>query len=137
LEPKTVADLMSTDVATLEQNDELGLADDLMKLGRIRHLPVVDEDGALVGVVSQRDLYYSALVKALGHGTHAMGKTLHALRVKEVMQASPVTVLPSTPINEAARLMSRNKYGCLPVVEDGRLVGILTEGDFVAHFASS
>lgn len=137
MEPKTVADLMSTDVATLEQNDELGLADDLMKLGRIRHLPVVDEDGMLVGVVSQRDLYHSALVKALGHGTHAMGKTLRALRVKEVMQASPTTVLPSTPLVEAARLMSRHKFGCLPVVEDGRLVGILTEGDFVAHFASS
>jgi len=137
LEPKTVADLMSTDVATLDRNDELGLADDLMKLGRIRHLPVLDEDGLLVGVVSQRDLYHSALVKALGHGTHAMGRTMQALRVKEVMQSNPTTVTPSTPIGEAARLMSRHKIGCLPVVEEGRLVGILTEGDFVAHFASS
>jgi CBS domain-containing protein len=137
VEPKIVADLMSSNVATLDQNDELELADDIMKLGRIRHLPVIGEGGVLVGIVSQRDLYYSALVKALGHGTRAVGKTLHALRVKDVMQANPSTVLPSTPIADAARLMSKHKVGCLPVVEDGRLVGILTEGDFVAHFASS
>lgn len=129
---------MSPDPATLGRNDELGLADDIMKLGRIRHLPVVGAGREAVGVVSQRDLYFSALVRALGHGTHAVGKTLHTLLVKEVMQELPVTVSPDTPIGEAAQLMTKHKIGCLLVVKDGgTLVGILTEGDFVAHFAQS
>ena len=133
--PKIVADLMSPEPATLEENDELELADDVMKLGRIRHMPVLGEDGALVGVVSQRDLYHSALLKTLGHGTRAVGRTLQMVRVKEVMQAAPVVVAPDLPIAEAATLMTKHKIGCLPVVDAGRLVGILTEGDFVAHFA--
>ena len=134
--PKTVADLMSSEPTTLGCNDELELADDIMKLGRIRHLPVVNEDGSVAGVVSQRDLYHSALIRALGHGTHAVGKTLQSLLVKEVMHDSPITVSPETSIVEAARLMSTQKIGCLLVVENGLLVGILTEGDFVAHFAA-
>ena len=61
-----VQDLMSTDVATLQRNDKLSIADDVMRLGRIRHLPVVDEDGRVVGVLSQRDLFRGALATALG-----------------------------------------------------------------------
>ena len=138
LKPRTVADLMSRDPATLGRNDELGLADDIMKLGRIRHLPVVDDDKKVAGVISQRDLYHSALVRALGHGSHAVGKVLQTLFVKEVMYESPITISPDAPISEAARLMTKNKIGCLLVVEsEGTLVGILTEGDFVAHFAAS
>ena len=58
-----VQDLMSTDVATLQRNDKLSIADDVMRLGRIRHLPVVDEDGRVVGVLSQRDLFRGALAE--------------------------------------------------------------------------
>jgi CBS domain-containing protein len=133
--PKTVADLMTREVATLQRNDRLDLAEDVMKLGRVRHLPILDEDGLLVGIISQRDLLHGALAEALGYGRVAQQKVMKTLYVKEIMTTEPVTVTPDTPIDEAARLMVRHKLGCLPVVEAERLVGILTEGDFVAIHA--
>jgi CBS domain-containing protein len=128
-----VRDVMSTDVTTLRRNDQLTLADDLMKLGRIRHLPVLeDEEDVLVGILSQRDLFRGALARALGYGEVAQRKILGMLVVKEVMTNQVVTAAPDTPVIEAARTMLEQKIGCLPVVDSGRLVGILTEGDFVS-----
>jgi len=126
-----VRDLMSGEVATLQRNDQLSIADDVMRLGRIRHLPVLDDDGRLVGIVSQRDLFRGALARALGYGAHAQQKLLGQLLVKEVMTNDPISIAPDAPLAEAARLMLTRKIGALPVVEDGRLVGILTESDFV------
>jgi CBS domain-containing membrane protein len=125
----SVADVMTTDVATLNMNDKLTTADDVMRLGRIRHLLVVDDDGALVGVVSQRDLFHSGLLKALGYGTHAKRQALETMLVKEAMHDA-TTISPTTPLSDAARLMAEKKFGCLPVVDGGKIVGILTEGDF-------
>ena len=131
-----VRDVMSADPTTLKRNDKLTLADDIMRLGRIRHLPVVDDDGhVLVGIVSQRDLFRDALAQALGYGKHAQRKILDTLSVKEVMASDVVTTSPDTPLIGAARLLTERKIGCLPVVDNGRLVGILTEGDFVALVA--
>jgi CBS domain-containing protein len=126
----TVADLMTTDLVTLNRNEVLSTADDVMRLGRIRHLPVVDDDGTLVGVVSQRDLFHSGLLRALGYGTHAQQKALATLAVRDAMHDA-VTTTPSTSLRAAARTMAESKIGCLPVVDDGKLVGIVTEGDFV------
>jgi CBS domain-containing protein len=123
-------------VTTLGRNDALSIADDVMRLGRIRHLPVVD-DGQLVGIVSQRDLFRGALARALGYGAHAQQKLLGQLLVKEVMTNDPVTIAPDAPLAEAARLMLERKIGCVVVVEGGRVVGILTESDFVKRFASA
>lgn len=127
-----VSELMSREVATVLRNDQLLTADDLMRLGRIRHSPVLDEStGELVGVLSQRDLFRGALARALGYGQHAQQKVLGALLVKDVMTTDPVTVRSDAPLAEAARIMLERKLGCLPVVDDGQLVGILTESDFV------
>ncbi len=133
--PQCVRDLMSSEVTTLRRNDKLSIADDVMRLGRIRHLPVLDDDEQVVGIVSQRDLFRGALARALGYGAHAQQKLLGQLVVKEVMTNDPVTIAPDVPIAEAARLMLKQKIGALVVVEDGRLVGILTESDFVRRFA--
>jgi CBS domain-containing protein len=130
-----VGDLMTSEVTTLHRNEMLSLAEQLMNLGRIRHLPVVDEDGELVGIVSQRDLFLSGLLRALGHGKHAAARVREMLPVKEVMSTDVVTTTRDASLEEAARLMFDKKIGCLPVVENGRLVGILTEGDFVAYCA--
>jgi CBS domain-containing protein len=128
-----VRDLMSREVATLKRNDQLSVADDIMRLARIRHLPVLDDDEArLVGIVSQRDMFRGALARALGYGEHGQRKVLDTLVVKEVMTTDVVTTSPETPLTEAARVMLERKIGALPVVEDGVLVGIITESDFVA-----
>jgi len=126
-----VRDLMTADVFTVDRNEALLTADRVMNLGRIRHVLVVDEEGQLAGVLSQRDLFHSGLLKALGYGTHAVQKTLDTLLVKEVMCTNVLTTRPDTPLSQAATLMFKQKIGCLPVVDGTKLVGILTEADFV------
>ncbi|MDQ2642293.1 MAG: CBS domain-containing protein [Myxococcota bacterium] len=129
--PRLVRDLMTSTVVTLGRNDALRSADDIMRLGRIRHLPVVDEEGNLVGIVSQRDLFHSGLIRALGYGTHAHTRALDSLDVKEAMHSEVVTVTPNAPLAEAAKLMLERKIGCVVVVQNLQVVGILTESDFV------
>ncbi len=136
MEELRVRDVMTPEVTTLKRNDKLTLADDIMHLGRIRHLPVLDDDGQqLVGIVSQRDLFRGALATALGYGQSAQRKLLDTLLVKEVMSTDVITTGHNTLLAEAARVLVERKIGCLPVVEDGHLIGILTEGDFVAIVA--
>ncbi len=129
-----VRDVMTHEVATLERNDRLSTADNVMRLGRIRHMPVL-EDGNLVGLVTQRDLFRGALLKALGYGSKAEQTMLDTLAVKEVMATDLVTIAPDATLQEAAQIMIERKIGCIPVVENEKLVGILTEGDFVALVA--
>ena len=126
-----VRDVMSRDVHTVKRNDELAIADALMKQERVRHLPVLDEDGKVCAVVSQRDLFRGALLRALGYGSRAEELMLRQVPVKEAMSAEIQTTAPDTPVADAARLMIERKIGCLPVIENGRLVGIVTETDFV------
>jgi CBS domain-containing protein len=130
----TVAAIMSTKVATLDGNDTLDIADGVMTMARFRHLPVV-EGGKVVGVVSQRDLFRSALAAALGFGSQGQTALLKSLRVKEVMSEPAVTIGPNARVAEAARIMIEHKIGCLPVVMDGVLAGIVTETDLLRQLA--
>lgn len=134
-----VGDLMTRDVATLRTNDKLSVAEDIMRLGRIRHLPVVDDDDEtkLVGILSLRDLFRESLANALGYDARAQQKMLDLLLAKEVMTKNVLTTTPDTPLRDAAKLMLEKKLGSLPVLESGRLVGILTESDFVGMVARS
>lgn len=132
-----VADVMCRDVETLDRNDQLSIANDLMQQHRIRHLPILDDDGDVAGVVSQRDLFRGALVRALGYGSGQQQKMMEMLLVKEVMATEVVTTTPDEELQAAARVMLDRKIGCLPVLEDGKLVGILTESDFVALAANA
>ena len=91
-----------------------------------------DAEGAVAGVVSQRDLFHGALAWSLGQGSEAHRKALEACPVKQVMQCDVRQTTPDTPLAEAAREMLAAKIGCLPVVERERLVGILTESDLLA-----
>ena len=126
-----VRDVMSREVHTVTRNDELAIADELMKQKRVRHLTVLDEDGEVCAVVSQRDLFRGALLRALGYGSRAEELMLKQVAVKEAMSAEIQTTAPDTPVADAARVMIERKIGCLPVIENGRLVGIVTETDFV------
>jgi CBS domain-containing protein len=130
-----VKEVMTKEVSTLGRNDTLDIADNLMTLERIRHLPVLDE-GRVVGVVSQRDLFRSALAAALGYGEKGQTMLLRTIRVKEVMHEPAITVSPEATAKEATRLMLEHKIGCLPVVEGRTLVGILTETDILRYLVS-
>jgi CBS-domain-containing membrane protein len=88
---KQVRELMSQPVKTLGRNDRLSVADTLMRAERIRHVPVLDEGGRLAGIVSQRDLFLNALVRALGFGTATRDRALDSILVKEAMTEDVVT----------------------------------------------
>jgi CBS domain-containing membrane protein len=130
-----VEDIMSTDVFTLGRNDKLSVADDLMKQQRIRHIPVLNADGDLCGILTQRDLFRGILLKSLGYGSRAEQKMLDSLSIKEAMRDEVITITPESTLSDAANLMLYNKIGCLPVVDGERLVGMISEADFVKQFA--
>jgi len=127
---KTVRDIMTIEVTTLQRNDSLQLVKDIMTLGRVRHFPVMD-DGKVVGVVSQRDLYKASLGSVMKYGEKAQRAFLEGIVVKEVMSDPPITIAPHASVQEAARLMMEKKVGCLPVLEGAQLVGIVTETDML------
>ncbi len=128
-----VKDVMVKEVATLDVNDELSLANDIMRLGRIRHLPVVDGT-RLAGIISERDLFRTSLAQALGYGTEATRDLMKKLRIKDIMVQNVVTISPETELCEATRLMVELKIGCLPVVEGDLLVGLITETDILTQY---
>jgi CBS domain-containing protein len=132
----TVRLLMSQDPATLGRNETLDLAESIMNLGRIRHMPVVD-DGKIVGIVSQRDLFRSALITALGFGRKTTSALIKTIKIKEVMTKHVITISPEATVKEAARVMINKKIGCLPVVEDQKLIGLLTETDILRYVMES
>ena len=127
---KTVREIMTSEVTTLDRNDSLQLAKDIMNLGRVRHFPVV-EDGKVVGVVSQRDLYKASLGSVMKYGEKAQRSFLEGIAIKEVMTDPPITIAPHATVQEAARLMMEKKIGCLPVLEGPKLVGLVTETDML------
>jgi CBS domain-containing protein len=125
-----VGAIMTTDLLTIEQNEKLVKADELMRARGVRHVLVVDEENTLTGVLSQRDIFHGGLLKALGYGTRAKQVALDSLRVKDAMTSEPITTSPSTTLADAARVIVQRKIGCLPVLDGDRLVGVLTESDF-------
>lgn len=128
-----VKDIMVRDVATLSVGDELSLANDIMKLGRIRHLPVV-EGKKLVGILSERDLFRSSLVEALGHEPGKARDVMKAVRIQDIMIKNLVTVSAEADVREAVQLMLTHKIGCIPVVARGELIGLVTETDVLRLF---
>jgi acetoin utilization protein AcuB len=129
---KLVRDLMQKEVATLHVNDHLDLANDIMGLGRIRHMPVLEGD-KVVGMVSQRDLLRAGISSVLRFRPASEREWLAKIAVREVMVKPVVTVGSSEPLRQAVDLMMRKKIGCLPVVDDDKLVGLLSETDLLAY----
>ncbi len=126
----TVSKIMATDVVALDRNASLGSAKDIMDQRRLRHFPVV-ENGNVVGVVSQRDLFRASLASMLGYEERTKKAFLDNLSIKGIMSDPPITVTADTGISAAARLMVEKKVGCLPVVDGNRLIGLVTDTDFL------
>lgn len=129
---RPVSEIMRCEVATLAPDEKLDLADDVMRLGRVRHMPVT-ENSTLVGIVSTRDLLAASLSQALEFDWSERRTFLKSVQVSEAMTAEPVTAKPETTLRAAAKLMLEHKIGCLPVVKpDGTLLGLITETDMLA-----
>ncbi len=121
-----VRELMTRDPVTVAPLAPLGVALGLMREREIRHLPVVDDGERLVGMLTDRDLRQAALARF-----HALRDAERDLLVQDVMTWAVVTTTPDTPVAHAAAAMYQRRIGSLPVVESGRLVGILTERDLL------
>lgn len=124
-----VADCMTRGVATVQADALARGAADMMLTRRIRHLPVVNGDGLLVGIVTDRDLRQALFDPRVHSRTGRLAERLKRMTVAELMTRAVVTTRPETPLAEAARLMHEGKIGALPVVATGRIVGLLSEID--------
>ena len=130
-----VRDLMTQGVFAVGVNDDLETIHTLMAERNIRHAPVVSDGGLLLGLVTQRDLIRNSL-KSQALPPSAMAAAMQTTTAGEIMTLNVATAKPDQDIREAARVMLDHKYGCLPVVDGTRLVGIVTESDFVRFLAA-
>jgi acetoin utilization protein AcuB len=129
-----VRDCMTQPVATVHSDALARGAAELMRARRIRHLPVVDRGGRLVGIVTDRDLRQVIFDPAIRDRAGQVADVLAAITVRDVMTWAVVTVRPGTEIRDAARVMYEQKIGALPVVEGEKVVGILSEADVLKVF---
>ena len=132
-----VKDVMTKDPFTIDPEAPLATAIDVMRTKELRHLPVVDEAGQLIGIITDRDLRHAAFGPVVGEYLSAhsqrrlrgIGETLENLKVRDVMTWVVVTTEPDKSIAHAAVIMTERRVGSLPVVDSGKLVGMLTERD--------
>lgn len=124
----TVRELMSTHLVTIGETDSLADARELMDEHDVRHLPVLDAGRGFAGLLTERDLLASCGAPRGSNPLPAFG----SIPVHRVMNRAVTGVEPSVDARSAARHLLEHKHGCLPVVEGGQLVGLVTEADFVA-----
>jgi acetoin utilization protein AcuB len=123
-----VKDWMTTYVHTVAPGDPINDAVLMMKEKNVRHLPVV-ENGVVAGVLSDRDIKEFAPSKGTSLDVYELNYLLAKTTVSQVMKKPPVTIAPDVPVEEAAMMLFDKRIGCLPVVEGGRLVGIISDRD--------
>jgi CBS domain-containing membrane protein len=130
---KTVGAVMTTDPVTLQLNDTLRLADDMMNLAHVRHFPVLDGE-KLVGVIDQDDLLHASMAALVRHPKDKVREALGAVAIKDFMKAA-TTVPRETSIYDAARMLVDRGIECLLVVDGDKLVGLVTRSDLLRELA--
>jgi CBS domain-containing membrane protein len=134
--PVRVRDCMTAKVLTLLVDKKLIVVQEMMGFAHIRHIPVVDKGRRVVGIVSHRDLMHAALSSVAAAPAAERRQYLATVSIASVMLTDVQTIGPDAPIQEAAERMRATKIGCLPVVEDGVLVGIISEYDLLGIVAA-
>jgi acetoin utilization protein AcuB len=129
-----VRERMSANPVTISVGAPITEALRVMRQSQVRRLPVLDDEGRMVGIVSEKDLLYASPSPATSLSIYEMHYLLSQLRVTELMTADVISVRPDLPLEEAARIMADSKIGGLPVMEEGELVGIITETDIFKVF---
>ena len=125
-----VRDMMATGIEVVDRNDTLLAVEERMAAKQLRHLPVL-EQGDIVGIVTQRDLFKAAMSSAMGYGEKAQQAYLRSVRVKEIMTYPVVTISPDASVAAAAEMIITRGIGCLPVVDGTTLVGMITKTDLL------
>lgn len=126
-----VKDAMTAWLVTLTPSDSVKTAKEIMKKAHIRHLPVMSPEGGVIGLVTQRDLLKATLSNLADISGFVRDEIEDGVPVSEIMSTDLLTIPPDMPLHQAGKLMLEHKYGCLPVLDNGYLLGILTEVDFL------
>lgn len=124
-----VRDLMRQALVTVEPDTPARVAAELMQRRQVRHLLVVEKDERLIGILTDRDLRHAAFLPLLARHFTWEERWLRTPRVRDIMTWNVVTVEPDADLARASLLMFKRRIGSLPVIDGGRLVGILTERD--------
>jgi len=129
-----VGERMTRDPVVIHDDTPIDEAMKIMRDNKVRRLPVLNKKGALVGIVSERDLLYASPSPATSLSIYELHYLMSRIAVADVMTTEVITVTEDTPLEEAARIMADNKIGGLPVMRDRELVGIITETDLFKIF---
>lgn len=126
-----VKDIMTAEVFVLQATQTLSLVRSLMKNKHVRHVPIVDEEDHFVGLLTHRDLLAQTISFLADIDKKEQEDIDRNIHLVSVMKTDVVTANPEMGLEEAINILLEHKYGCLPVIEDGKLVGIVTEADFL------
>ncbi len=126
-----VHDIMTREVFTLRESDTLKTARSMMSLARIRHIPIVNDRMEFQGLVTHRDILGATISRFADIDRETQDEIDSGIPIAEIMRTDVTEVSPDLPLRDAAELLLAHKYGCLPVLDNGILVGILTEADFL------
>jgi CBS domain-containing protein len=126
-----VTDVMARSVTTVGHDATLADAWSIMQRRQVHHLPVLDADRRLIGMLTEHDLRLEILERCLREEPGGLARTLAGLRVNEIMTWAVITVGPDADIRDAARIMHDRGLGALPVAEEGRVIGMLTVTDVI------
>jgi acetoin utilization protein AcuB len=129
-----VGERMTRDPVVIRDDTSIQGALKIMRDNKVRRLPVLNDKGALVGIVSERDLLFASPSPATSLSIYELHYLMSRIKVADVMTTEVITVTEDTPLEEAARIMVGNKIGGLPVERKGELVGIITETDLFKIF---
>jgi len=124
-----VKDRMTPNPETITTETSLKEALDLVRSRPFRHLPVLDENGKLVGIVTEKSLVYAAPTPTTTLSVFEVDYILSRTKIGQIIEGPVITVPPDLPLEEAARVMIDHRFGCLPVVEDDELIGIISDTD--------
>ena len=128
---KTVADIMTTNVVSLKESDNLHQGRMILKEYNIRHLPIVTDEGDFAGLLTQKDILNNAFNVVEKYGVIKLKQREERITIKDVMTTDCATIESSVDLKEAGQFFIDNKHCCLPVVDGNKLVGIVTSVDFV------
>ncbi len=127
-----VSEVMTKEVQALHMDDPVEKACNLMALGNFRHIPVLGSEKKLIGLISHRDLLRYGVSHFVNDHLKRQSELDQKVRLKDIMSSPVKTVHPNDSLRHCGLLLQSHRYGCLPVVVDGQLVGIVTDTDFVS-----
>lgn len=126
-----VKDMMTSELFSLKTTDTLRTARSMMSLARIRHIPIVDKGGLFIGLLTHRDILQASISRFAEVDRTVQDEIDAGIPISAIMRTDVTAITPDMDVRDAAEILLNHKYGCLPVVEDSKLVGIITEADFL------